>query len=218
MADLWKSADAALSSIAYYVNPNLPPFMSTVAVIFLCPLIWNSIARTFRYYTHTLQPNTSTGTRYALCYAMTVWIFAFSCFRDWLFHQTVYSQPSLPALSSLSSITHPLAAALIAFGQLLVLSSFYQLGITGTFLGDYVGILMQQPVTAFPFSLFSNPMYVGSTLCFVGSSLWYDSLAGLCLSGWIWLVYAIALQFEGPYTDMIYRQRDEKKKRGKKAQ
>jgi len=203
--------------IAYYVNPNTPPFLHTVAIILLCPLIWNSIARSFRYLTHTIAPNTSMTQRYLLCYAMTVWIFFFSSYRDYLFHVTLSSQHPHPLLISLSSITHPLAILLTATGQLFVLSSFYQLGITGTFLGDYVGILMPAPVTSFPFSVLSNPMYVGSTMCFVGSSLWYNSLAGLVLSALVWVVYAIALLFEGPYTEMIYRQRDEEKKLGKKV-
>jgi methylene-fatty-acyl-phospholipid synthase len=32
---------------------------------------------------------------------------------------------------------------------------------------------MDAPVTAFPFSIMNNPMYNGSTMTFVGSSLWY---------------------------------------------
>jgi hypothetical protein len=35
-------------------------------------------------------------------------------------------------------------ALLVAVGQTLVLSSTWQLGITGTFLGDYFGILMDE--------------------------------------------------------------------------
>lgn len=36
--------------------------------------------------------------------------------------------------------------------------SMYQLGVTGTFLGDYFGILMEDRVTAFPYNVTNNPM------------------------------------------------------------
>ena len=35
----------------------------------------------------------------------------------------------------------------------------YALGVTGTYLGDYFGILMDEPVTSFPFNV-SNAHYV----------------------------------------------------------
>jgi methylene-fatty-acyl-phospholipid synthase len=47
------------------------------------------------------------------------------------------------------------------------------LGVTGTYLGDYFGILMDKMVTGFPFNVMDNPMYNGSTMCFLGHSLWF---------------------------------------------
>jgi methylene-fatty-acyl-phospholipid synthase len=47
------------------------------------------------------------------------------------------------------------------------------LGITGTFLGDYFGILMKEKVTGFPFNLTSDPMYNGSSLIFLGDAIAY---------------------------------------------
>lgn len=64
------------------------------------------------------------------------------------------------------------AGALFAAGQLFVLTSTYALGITGTFLGDYFGILMDHRVEGFPFNVLRDPMYVGSTMCFLGVALW----------------------------------------------
>ena len=70
-----------------------------------------------------------------------------------------------------------LAAVLLVLGSTLVFSSFIALGITGTFLGDYCGILMKDRVTGFPFNITDNPMYDGSTLNFIGLALWYaDSI------------------------------------------
>jgi phosphatidylethanolamine N-methyltransferase len=90
-----------------------------------------------------------------------------------------------------------IAAALVfATGNILVISSMWALGITGTYLGDYFGILMEDRVTSFPFNVTNNPMYYGSALSFVGTALWFAKPAGLFLSGFVLLMYLIALQFE----------------------
>lgn len=73
-------------------------------------------------------------------------------------------------------LLHPavkvLGGALFAAGNVFVLSSMWALGVTGTYLGDYFGILMEEMVTGFPFNVMSDPMYWGSSMCFVGVSLW----------------------------------------------
>ena len=72
-------------------------------------------------------------------------------------------------------LAHPGAKAagwaLLGLGQLFVITSIYALGITGTYLGDYFGILMSHRVTSFPFNVLSDPMYVGSTLAFLGGAI-----------------------------------------------
>ena len=119
---------------------------------------------------------------------------------------------------------------LVGLGQIFVITSTWQLGITGTFLGDYFGILMDHRVEGFPFNVLRDPMYVGSTMSFVGASLWCESPAGLLISLYVYFVYVIALRFEGcvsfslvlcpdltekpsnrPFTDMIYSNREAKK-------
>ena len=92
---------------------------------------------------------------------------------------------------------HPLPAyALLLVGNLLVLSSTYALGITGTYLGDYFGILMDAPVTSFPFNLMGAPMYYGSTMSFLGTALLYGRPAGVVLSAEVLVLYSIALSYE----------------------
>ena len=53
-----------------------------------------------------------------------------------------------------------------------MLTSMYALGVTGTYLGDYFGILMDDMVTGFPFNVVPDPMYVGSTISFFAVALW----------------------------------------------
>ena len=62
--------------------------------------------------------------------------------------------------------------ALLVVGQLFVVTSTWVLGITGTFLGDYFGILMDNRVEGFPFNVTKDPMYVGSTLSFAATAIW----------------------------------------------
>lgn len=81
-------------------------------------------------------------------------------------------------------------------GNILVLSSTWALGITGTYLGDYFGILMDAPVTGFPFNMTGAPMYYGSTMSFLGTALLYARPAGVLLTGEVLLVYWVALGFE----------------------
>jgi len=101
------------------------------------------------------------------------------------------------------------ALVLVMAGMVFVLSSFYRLGITGTFLGDYFGILMKEKVTGFPFIVLENPMYMGSTLAFLGRSLLNASPIGLVLTLAIYICYKIALLFEEPFTNYIYSHKRE---------
>ena len=94
-----------------------------------------------------------------------------------LTHLTTYSylsaileQPRASLLPAPLDTLVPLA--LFAAGQTFVITSTWSLGITGTFLGDYFGILMDSRVEGFPFNVLRDPMYVGSTMCFAATALW----------------------------------------------
>lgn len=84
----------------------------------------------------------------------------------------------------------------------------WALGITGTYLGDYFGILMDDIVTGFPFNVTGSPMYWGSAMSFAGSALWFGKPAGLLLTGLVVLAYKVALEYEDPFTAEIYAKRD----------
>ena len=72
----------------------------------------------------------------------------------------------------------------------------WALGVTGTYLGDYFGILMDEPVTGFPFNVTGAPMYWGSTCSFLGTALYMGKPAGVLLSVQVFFMYLVALQFE----------------------
>ena len=157
------------------------------------------------------------GNSLRACYALAIVIFSLGIFRDFLYSPIPTSTPypyhprnrSTNRTSTCSYKSaldaqpyHPsfhlplLAYALIGAGNILVLSSMWALGITGTYLGDYFGILMDEPVTSFPFNITGAPMYYGSTLSFLGTALLYGKPAGVALTGEVLAVYLAALQFE----------------------
>lgn len=131
-----------------------------------------------------------------------------------VYERALRLQPTHPAL--LSPLAQAGAVALLAAGNTLVLSSMWALGVTGTYLGDYFGILMDEMVTGFPFNVSSAPMYHGSTLSFLGTAVWFGKPAGVVLTGLVWVVYSVALRYEDPFTAEIYAKR-EREQRGKKG-
>ncbi|XP_032358714.1 phosphatidylethanolamine N-methyltransferase [Etheostoma spectabile] len=101
---------------------------------------------------------------------------------------------------------------LMVLGTVLVVGSFLALGFTGTFLGDYFGILMDEKVTGFPFNIVENPMYWGSTANYLGLALIGASPAGLVLVAIVAVSYKVAIRFEGPFTEQIYQERSQRRK------
>ncbi|CAF9930462.1 MAG: Phosphatidyl-N-methylethanolamine N-methyltransferase [Gomphillus americanus] len=156
-------------------------------------LIWNSTMARQEYHNKILTKLFGGNSRYA-CYALGITIFVLGIYRDSLYERALRHQPSSPALES--SLAQLVAYSLLAMGNTLVLSSMWALGITGTYLGDYFGILMDHVVTSFPFNVCSAPMYYGSTMSFLGIAILYGKPAGLLLTAEVLIVYMIALSFE----------------------
>ena len=74
------------------------------------------------------------GRRYTACYALAATIFLLGLNRDALYQQALRHQPVSESLQYAE--VKIVAAVLFAIGSTLVLTSMWQLGITGTFLGD----------------------------------------------------------------------------------
>lgn len=125
------------------------------------------------------------------CYFLAAIIFTLGIFRDHVYNQALEDQPYY------APVHQPrLAYLLFGVGSVLVLSSMYALGVTGTYLGDYFGILMDAPVTGFPFNVTGSPMYWGSTLNFLAAALYKGRVAGLLLTAEVFILYWFALKWE----------------------
>ncbi|KAM3503467.1 hypothetical protein MY10362_004181 [Beauveria mimosiformis] len=160
------------------------------------------------------------GNRTVANYALAATIFSIGLVRDFLYKTAIFEQPAHPALQD-NVYVQAASYALLAAGNILVVTSTWQLGIRGTFLGDYFGFLQERMVTGFPFSVTSAPMYWGSTMSFLGTALLFGRPAGVLLTGEVLLVYLVALRFEDPFTAGIYAKRDRERaaaKAGKKSE
>ncbi|KZT00374.1 phospholipid methyltransferase [Laetiporus sulphureus 93-53] len=201
-----------VASLPEYVDWTQPTLWISVLFIAFNPTAWNVVARN-EYRNKTITRIFGGNAHYG-CYFLAVMIFSFGMFRDSLFQHALEHQPRKQMLPEPFDTLVP--AALFAVGQTFVITSTWALGITGTFLGDYFGILMDHRVEGFPFSILRDPMYVGSTMSFVAASLWFERPAGLLITLYVYIVYLIALRFEGPFTDMIYSNRAASKAASKK--
>ncbi|KAL3420762.1 methylene-fatty-acyl-phospholipid synthase [Phlyctema vagabunda] len=178
------------------------------------PIFWNTAAR--QEYHNKLLTKLAGGNSRLACYGLAVAIFSLGIFRDLLYERALRFQPSHPALQT--PLATFLAYGLIGAGNILVLSSMWALGVTGTYLGDYFGILMDHIVTGFPFNITNAPMYYGSTMSFLGTAIYFGKPAGILLTVEVLIVYLVALRFEDPFTAGIYAKRAEaQKKAGKKS-
>ncbi|KAJ7873307.1 phospholipid methyltransferase-domain-containing protein [Mycena olivaceomarginata] len=161
------------------------------------PLAWNLIGRN-EYKNHTLT--NLIGARISSTILGTA-IFLAGLLRDVLYRIALHDQPQFPLPYALQTV---LAWIIFGIGNFLVAVSYFRLGFYGTFCGDYF---------VFPYNIMDNPMYVGAKLCFVGAAFWYERPAGLLVSLYVHLVYSTALHFEGPFTDMIYKNRGRQSRR-----
>ncbi|KOS17261.1 Phosphatidyl-N-methylethanolamine N-methyltransferase [Escovopsis weberi] len=204
------------SELAGLVDFEKQSLWISAASIAFNPLFWNILARQGQTEYHNKILSRTLGGKHAACYALAVSIFSLGIVRDWLFKAALGEQPSHPLLEG--ALAQGAGYALTAAGGVLVLSSMWALGVTGTYLGDYCGILMDEMVAGFPFSVTSAPMYWGATMSFLGAALVLGKPAGVLLAGEALLGYAVALRFEDPFTAEIYAKRERERAAGKKTE
>ncbi|KAJ7156142.1 phospholipid methyltransferase-domain-containing protein [Mycena filopes] len=193
------------------IDLNQTSLLVSLLSIIFNPVAWNIVAQN-EYRNKTITRIFGGNARYG-CYFLAVMIFSFGMFRDSLYHRALLDQPRHAMLPAPFDTVVP--AVLFLVGQVFVVTSTWALGVTGTFLGDYFGILMDHRVEGFPFNVLRDPMYVGSTMSFAATALWYERPAGLFITFYVYIIYIVALRYEGPFTDMIYSKREES--RAKKA-
>ncbi|KAM4843342.1 phosphatidylethanolamine N-methyltransferase isoform 2-T4 [Thomomys bottae] len=191
-----------MTGLLGYVDPFDPSLVAAVLTIAFNPLFWNVVAR---WEQKTRKLSKFFRSPYLACYCLGCVILLLNFLRSYCFTQAMLKQPKMEVLEN--PATYCLGLVLLGTGVVFVLSSFFALGFTGTFLGDYFGILKEARVTTFPFNILDNPMYWGSTINYLGWAIMHASPTGLLLTVLVALVYVVAILYEEPFTAEIYRQK-----------
>nr|XP_015215411.1 PREDICTED: phosphatidylethanolamine N-methyltransferase isoform X2 [Lepisosteus oculatus] len=157
---------SVMAEVLHYVDVTDAQFSVAVLAIIFNPFFWNVVAR----WEHRTKGLTRVfGCPYAACYCLALLIILLNVYRSHSFTMAMNSQPKAELMER--SEMFYAGAILVFIGSVFVLSSFYALGFTGTFLGDYFGILQEEKVNGFPFNVMENPMYWGSTAIYLGLAL-----------------------------------------------
>jgi len=176
-----------------------------VFMIIICPITWNLVARC-EFNTKIFSKIAGDNRKAADIFAHV--LIEMGILRNYLFTRAIKHQPHLEFDPSVDMLIWIAAYLLLVSGTILVMTSFYRLGIHGIYYGDYFGILMKERVTAFPYDVLENPMYVGSTCLFLGGAIYYKSPVGLLLSLLAWVMYQFASILENPMTRLIYSEKN----------
>ena len=179
-----------MSNILSYIDFNSPKLHMLIVHIMLNTFVWNFIGR-IEYKTKCISKLLGTPLRGV--YASLVVIFSLCLSRNFLFKRVVDEQQKVDLPSSYIDF---IGYLIYGMGTVFVVTSTYQLGIVGTYLGDYFGILLPNKVTGFPFNVTSSPMYDGSVLNHLGHSILHRSPVGFLITIWIWIIYRVGCYFE----------------------
>ncbi|XP_061564624.1 phosphatidylethanolamine N-methyltransferase [Cololabis saira] len=196
-----------MENLLRYINFQDSSFCIAVIAIIFNPFFWNMVAR-WEHRTRGLSR--LCGSPYIACYCLAFVIILLNIYRSHWMTIAMRNQARWEVMDQTGVFYGGIA--LMVIGTVLVVSSFLALGFTGTFLGDYFGILMDEEATGFPFNIMENPMYWGSTANYLGLALIESSPAGLVLTAVVAVTYKVAIRFEGPFTAQIYQQRSQRGK------
>lgn len=184
----------------YYIKFDWEILLS-IAMIIICPVTWNLVAR-YEFYTKKLSnfcgDNRLAADIFAHC------LIEMGIFRNYLFVRVIKNQIKTEYFDDHFIILEIIGYLILVCGFHLTIFAYYRLGIHGIYYGDYFGILCKEMVTAFPYNVFENPLYVGSTMSFFGLSVLFKSPAGIFLTAVAWIMYRFASVLENPMTPLIY--------------
>ena len=184
---------------------NKMPLYLEQMINFKNPLLWLSCTHIFfnvLYWNVTTRIQYKTkffsklfGNKKLAVYIHTILIFSFGLSRDFLYKYVVNTSSNFFPIIDNHYMTF-IGYMILLLGITLVLSATYKLGIIGTFNGDAYGFLLPSIITSFPFNLFSAPMYLGSTLNFLGYAMINNSPTGIFLTMLVAAAYFCGTFFE----------------------
>jgi methylene-fatty-acyl-phospholipid synthase len=106
-----------------------------------------------------------------------------------------------------------LGIVLVVAGFILVIITFYRMGMRGMYFGDHFGFFFKEKINAFPFSHLDNPQYIGTTAFFLGCALYYHSAAGAIITALTYVLYMVLNVVESKKLEVFYPSSDNKSKK-----
>ena len=107
---------------------------------------------------------------------------------------------------------------MVTAGSLLVLASFYRLGLRGLYFGDHFGFFFKEKVSAFPYDKFDSPQYVGTVMLHFGFGFWYRSPTAFLFALLYMLCYSILGRVEEQKLKIFYPEMKQESKSELKSQ
>lgn len=182
--------------------------LTSALLIAISPAVWNGIGR-LEYSTKIISR--TFGSNVLGCYFLTLLVMIVSRTRDIVFTMVVLrnqQQYTVPF-----GLNYIIGTLCFLAGILLVIASNNKLGLLGTHMGDHFGIYLDEKITSFPFNILENPMYTGSSMAMLGIALFFNSLTGILLSVFTFIIYnAYSKLYEERFTSYVYSQKGEKEK------
>jgi len=177
--------------------------------IILSPTTWTIVAR-IEFKTKFFSKFVGDNVIAADCFAML--LIEMGIFRSYCFYNAVTTFNDTIDIPAMFIIPlYVFATCLVVWGLILNIMVVFRIGIHGIYYGDYFGILGKEICTKFPFSVASHPLYIGSTLVYLGDALLCRSLVGLLLTFLAYFMYHVVSILEAPVTILIYSDENIKK-------
>eukprot|EP00730_Choanoeca_flexa_P012861 TRINITY_DN4692_c0_g1_i1.p1 TRINITY_DN4692_c0_g1~~TRINITY_DN4692_c0_g1_i1.p1 ORF type:complete len:248 (+),score=55.41 TRINITY_DN4692_c0_g1_i1:148-891(+) len=213
---------AVLTAVLPYVTQkdvlirtvNQPSAVWSILITLSSPVFWNLIPR----YGADMLISFFGGRRNGML-VFALYVIVTSMYREVVFVDAIKDDPKkkfsiLEGLdeTTVDLLTDKLGWAITAFGLLLSSSAMYRLGIFGTYMGEFFGVMLSEKITTFPFSFVDNPMYIGSSLFHVGLAIQAQSPVGAVLALWVYYTYYMAGAYEEPLMRTMYASPDHRVK------
>jgi len=171
-----------------------------VSMIILCPITFTLVAR---YEFHTKRLSNFFGNNVLAADITAYMCLEMGIFRNFMFQRVIFKTQFDP-FPNFSLFVEVIGYLILVTGFHLNFLAYYRLGIHGIYYGDYFGVLCKEMVTAYPYNILNNPLYVGSIMLYLGSSIIYRSPSGILLTVLAWFMYKIVGYLENPMTMQIY--------------
>lgn len=185
------------------INIEEPSFISSVCHAFLNFALWMIIPHLeFKY---NIISKFTKGNKGIANDFFSFFLIHTGALRNLYFNEAMKSGITVNYGSVLFNyLVEAIGMVLIGIGAIIIILTFYRMGIRGMYFGDHFGFFFSEKITAFPFSHMSNPQYNGTTIFFLGCALFYHSPSGIFLTLLTYVLYMILNVFESQKLEIFY--------------